>query len=82
MKEYTVHLSEKGTIAVDDTILVKGVQSAAGSRILEGYIPLFSAEAVTRLECKGYVVSGKTHVASLAWILSVNFLTMQKKKRT
>ena len=62
MKEYTVQLSEKGNVAVDDTILVKGVQASAGSHILEGYKPLFSAEAVTRLEEKGYVVSGKTQV--------------------
>lgn len=51
-----------GSIAVDDTILVKGVPAAAGSRILEGFTPLFSAEAVTRLEEKGYVISGKTNV--------------------
>ena len=62
MKEYTVKLSDMGTVAVDDTILVKGAQAAAGSRILEGFSPLFSAEAVTRLEAKGYDVSGKTHV--------------------
>jgi len=62
MKFYTAKLSDKGTIAVDDTILMKGVQSAAGSRILEGFKSLFSAEAVTRLENKGYEISGKTHV--------------------
>lgn len=80
MKEYTVHLSEKGTIAVDDTILVKGVQSAAGSRILEGYIPLFSAEAVTRLECKGYVVSGKTHVGEFGLDLVGEFSYYAEKE--
>ncbi len=62
MKYYATQLCDKGTIAVDDTILVKGAQSAAGSRILEGFKPLFSAEAVTRLESKGYIVSGKTNV--------------------
>ena len=62
MSDYVVKLSDQGTVAVDDTILVKGVQAAAGSRILEGFRPLFSAEAVTRLEKKGYVVSGKTQV--------------------
>ena len=62
MKEYTVMLSDKGNVAVDDTILVKGAQAGAGSRILEGFKPLFSAEAVTRLEENGYTVSGKTHV--------------------
>jgi len=62
MRYYTEQLSDKGTVAVDDTILVKGVQAAAGSRIMEGFKPLFSAEAVERLEKKGYTISGKTHV--------------------
>ncbi len=62
MKYYTEQLSDKGTVAVDDTILVKGVQAAAGSRIMEGFKPLFSADAVDRLENKGYVIFGKTHV--------------------
>ena len=62
MKEYIVKLSDKGTVAVDDTILVKDVQATAGSHILEGFKPLFSAEAVTRLENKGYEIAGKTQV--------------------
>ena len=61
MKYYATKICDKGTIAVDDTILVKDAQAAAGSRILEGFKPLFSAEAVTRLEEKGYAVSGKAH---------------------
>ena len=56
MKEYIVQLSDKGSVAVDDTILVKGANASAGSRILEGFKPLFSAEAVTRLEEKGYEI--------------------------
>lgn len=60
MKYYAAKLCDTGNIAVDDTILVKGVQTAAGSRILQNFKPLFSAEAVTRLENKGYTVSGKT----------------------
>lgn len=66
MKYYATKISDKGNLAVDDTILVKGVQTAAGSRILEGFKPLFSAEAVTRLEAKGYTVSGKTNVGEFA----------------
>lgn len=61
MKYYAAKLCENGTVAVDDTLLVKGAQTAAGSRILQDFKPLFSAEAVTRLEEKGYTVSGKTH---------------------
>lgn len=62
MKYYASVLNKGGNIAVDDTILVKGTESMAGSRILEGFKPLFSAEAVTRLEEKGYTIAGKTHV--------------------
>lgn len=51
-----------GTIAVDDTILVKDIEASAGSKMLEGFKPLFSAEAVVRLENKGYSIAGKTNV--------------------
>lgn len=62
MKYYAVQMCDKGNIAVDDTILVRNVESTAGSHILEGFKSLFSAEAVTRLEDKGYTVSGKANV--------------------
>ena len=62
MKYYATKVSPKGNIAVDDTILVKDVVTTAGSHILDGFKPLFSAEAVTRLEEKGYTVAGKTNV--------------------
>ena len=80
MKEYTVQLSDKGTIAVDDTILVKDAQSAAGSRIMEGFKPLFSAEAVTRLEDKGYVISGKTQVGEFGLDLVGEFSYYAEKE--
>ena len=62
MKYYATQISDKGNIAVDDTILVKDIVTTAGSKILDGFKPLFSAEAVTRLEDKGYTVAGKTNV--------------------
>ena len=62
MKYYATKVSEKGNIAVDDTLLVKDVVTTDGSKILDGFKPLFSAEAVTRLQSKGYVISGKTNV--------------------
>lgn len=61
MKYYATKICDKGTIAVDDTLLVKDAFATAGSRILDGFKPLFSAEAVVRLEEKGYAVSGKAH---------------------
>lgn len=62
MKYFSAQICEKGNIAVDDTILVKGAPSTAGSKILDGFRPLFSAQAVTLLEEKGYTIAGKTNV--------------------
>ena len=62
MKCFSVQLCDKGNIAVDDTILVKDAPSTAGSKILDGFKPLFSAQAVTLLEEKGYTIAGKTNV--------------------
>lgn len=61
MSEFAVKTGN-GAIAVDDTILVKDVPATTGSRILEGFTPLFSAEVVERLQNKGYELAGKTHV--------------------
>ena len=79
MNNYVVKLADNGNIAVDDTILVKGTQSAAGSRILEGFEPLFSAEAVERLEKAGYKVAGKTHVGEFGLDLVGEFSYYSEK---
>lgn len=47
-------------ISVKDAICVQGVESTAGSRILEGYIPPFNATAVQRCLDEGAVIIGKT----------------------
>ena len=60
MRDYITEAS--GNIAVDDMILVKDMQATAGSHMLEGFVPLFSAEAVERLENKGYSIAGKANV--------------------
>lgn len=62
MKYFINEISKDGVIAVDDTILVKGTPATAGSKMLENFTPLFSAEAVTRLENAGYGIKGKTNV--------------------
>ena len=62
MKYFSAQICDKGNIAVDDTILVKNAPSTAGSKILDGFKPLFSAQAVTLLEEKGYTIAGKTNV--------------------
>lgn len=62
MAYYINEIMRNGNIAVDDTILVKDVPATAGSKMLENYVPLFSAEAVERLIAAGYTLSGKTAV--------------------
>ncbi|MBP5312131.1 MAG: hypothetical protein J6112_04785 [Clostridia bacterium] len=61
MDYFVTEIDRSGTIAVDDTILVKGFETKAGSHILDGFKPLFSADAVDRLENAGYVIYGKTN---------------------
>lgn len=62
MGYYVNEISATGKIAVDDTILVKGTPATAGSKMLENFTPLFSAEVVERLEKAGYGISGKANV--------------------
>lgn len=59
---YINEINAAGKIAVDDTILVKDIPATAGSKMLENFKPLFSAEAVERLENAGYALAGKTNV--------------------
>jgi aspartyl-tRNA(Asn)/glutamyl-tRNA(Gln) amidotransferase subunit A len=48
-------------VAVKDLFCVEGVPSAAGSRILEGYRPPYTATSVRRLQEAGAQVLGKTN---------------------
>lgn len=61
MKFFKEIINTNGTIAVDETILIKGVKTAAGSKILDGFASLFSAECVERLEKSGEKVKATTH---------------------
>jgi len=47
-------------IGAKDNLCVAGMPAAAGSTILEGYVPPFTATAVTRLQQAGATVIGKT----------------------
>jgi len=80
MKYYAAKINDNGVVAVDDTILVKDTVATAGSRILDGFKPLFSAEVVTRLEEKGYKVSGKTHVGEFGLDLVGEFSHYSEKE--
>ena len=48
-------------VAVKDLFCVEGVPSAAGSRILEGYRPPYTATSVRNLQAAGAQVLGKTN---------------------
>jgi aspartyl-tRNA(Asn)/glutamyl-tRNA(Gln) amidotransferase subunit A len=48
-------------VAVKDLFCVEGVPSSAGSRILEGYLPVYTATSVSKLQAAGAEVLGKTN---------------------
>ncbi|AJF61207.1 TPA: Asp-tRNA(Asn)/Glu-tRNA(Gln) amidotransferase subunit GatA [Candidatus Woesearchaeota archaeon] len=47
-------------VSVKDCICVKGLESRAGSKILEGYEPVFDAAAIEKIKAEGGVIVGKT----------------------
>jgi len=68
MKIYTAKTEVEAAkkVALDDMILTKDMPTAAGSRMLDGYMSLFEAEALTRLRECGYGVVGKCDVGEFA----------------
>ncbi len=53
-------------IALKDVLCVQGVPSTAGSQILKGFEPPYSATTVERLEAEGAVFLGKTNCDEFA----------------
>ena len=53
-------------VALKDNLCVSGMPTTAGSRILEGYRPPYSATVVERLEAAGAVILGKTNCDEFA----------------
>jgi aspartyl-tRNA(Asn)/glutamyl-tRNA(Gln) amidotransferase subunit A len=53
-------------MAIKDVLSTAGVRTTAGSRILENYIPPFTASAVQRLLDAGIVMLGKTNTDEFA----------------
>lgn len=49
------------TVAHKDLFLTKGIRTTSGSKIMESYIPPYSATVVDRMEAAGCVMLGKTN---------------------
>ncbi len=77
----TKSICDENAIVVDDMFLTKDMPTTAGSKMLEGYMSLFNAEAIQRLLEKGYKIAGKASVGEFAIDLlgETNFLGAQNK---
>ena len=53
-------------VAVKDNMVIRGVRTTAGSRILSNYKPPYTATAVERLEAAGAIIIGKTNCDEFA----------------
>lgn len=52
--------------AIKDNMCTRGVRTTCSSRILEDFVPLYTAEAVENLEKAGVVIIGKTNMDEFA----------------
>ena len=53
-------------IALKDIISTRGIETTAGSRILEGYVPVFDATVAARCKAAGLPIIGKTNTDEFA----------------
>ncbi|MDE0198175.1 MAG: Asp-tRNA(Asn)/Glu-tRNA(Gln) amidotransferase subunit GatA [Caldilineaceae bacterium] len=53
-------------LAIKDVLMTSGIETTAGSRILEGFVPPYSATAVQKLQAAGAIILGKTNTDEFA----------------
>src|SRR5205814_2016128 len=53
-------------VALKDNLVIRGVTTTAGSRMLEQYVPPYDATVVEKLEQAGAIVVGKTNCDEFA----------------
>ncbi len=53
-------------LAIKDVLVTEGVETTCGSKILQGFIPPYTATAVARLEEAGAILLGKTNTDEFA----------------
>lgn len=53
-------------LAIKDVLMTTGIETTAGSRILEKFVPPYSATAVEKLQSAGAIVLGKTNTDEFA----------------
>jgi aspartyl-tRNA(Asn)/glutamyl-tRNA(Gln) amidotransferase subunit A len=53
-------------LGIKDVLSTKGVETTCGSKILKGYVPIFSATVIERLQAAGMVMLGKLNCDEFA----------------
>ncbi len=53
-------------VALDDLFLTKDMPTTGGSKMLDGYMSLFDADIIERLNAAGYAVAGKANIGEFS----------------